>query len=65
MCAREFSVASDVIVAGGESGITFTYTRDGRPSGEAYVAVVSHNDQMQALNHNKEHIGSRYIEGKM
>jgi len=52
----------DVIVAGGESGITFTYTRDGRPSGEACVAVVSHNDQMQALNHNKEHIGSRYIE---
>ena len=50
-------------VAGGESGITFTYTRDGRPSGEAYVALISHNDQMQALNHNKEHIGSRYIEG--
>lgn len=58
-----FFLILDVTVAGGESGITFTYTRDGRPSGEAYVALISHNDQMQALNHNKEHIGSRYIEG--
>lgn len=48
---------------GGENGVTFTFTRDGRASGEAYVRVATSDDKMAALGHNREHIGSRYIEG--
>lgn len=58
------STLSDVHVVDDENAVTFTYTRDGRPSGEAYIAVVSADDQATALNHNREHIGSRYIEGR-
>lgn len=60
-----FCVQIDVNICGGESGITITYTRDGRPSGEAYVCVASAEDQAKALAHNKEHIGNRYIESKL
>ena len=54
---------TDVEIVGGESGVTFTFTRDGRPSGEAYVCVASPEDKAAAIHHNREHIGSRYIEG--
>lgn len=52
-------------MVGQDTGITFTYTRDGKPSGEAYVCVASPEDQAAALAKNKKHIGSRYIEGKL
>lgn len=55
----------DVLVEGGESGITFTFTRDGRASGEAYVRLATPEDQAAALDHNREHIGNRYIEGTL
>lgn len=50
-------------IVGGEAGVTFTFTRDGRASGEAYICVQSAQDQAAALDHNREHIGNRYIEG--
>lgn len=46
----------------GEGGVTFTYGRDGRPSGEAYVQLSSEDDVKSALAHNRQHIGSRYVE---
>lgn len=46
-----------------EEGVHFTYSREGRPSGEAFVELESEDDVSNALAQNNEHIGNRYIEG--
>lgn len=63
------STAQDVLqffegvdVVGGEPGVVFTCTPDGRPTGEAYVALASDDAQAAALGKHKERIGARYIE---
>lgn len=43
-------------------GITITMDPNGRPSGEAYVELVSAGEVEKALLKNKEKIGRRYIE---
>jgi len=43
--------------------IHFTFTRDGRPSGEAYIELASEQDVVIALSKNQQHMGKRYIEG--
>lgn len=50
-------------IAGGADGVHFTYSREGRPSGEAFVELVSEEDVTHAIAQNNEHIGNRYIEG--
>ncbi|BFZ17813.1 hypothetical protein BsWGS_20852 [Bradybaena similaris] len=45
-----------------EEGVHFTYSREGRPSGEAFVELESEDDVSNALAQNNEHIGNRYIE---
>jgi len=52
----------DCNVVDGKNGIHFTYVRDGRPSGEAYVEMASEDDLEKALSKNKQHMGKRYIE---
>ncbi|XP_022654217.1 heterogeneous nuclear ribonucleoprotein H2-like isoform X3 [Varroa jacobsoni] len=52
----------DVNVSGGKEGVHFTYTRDGRASGEAYVELVAEEDVENALKKSNENMGSRYIE---
>jgi len=49
-------------IDGGESGVHFTFSREGRPSGEAFVELSSEEDVANATAQNNEHIGSRYIE---
>lgn len=63
------STATDVVgffegvdMVGGEAGIVFTCTPDGRPTGEAYVELASADDLAAALAKHKEKIGARYIE---
>ena len=56
-----FSTECDI--AGGEDGVHFTFSREGRPSGECFVELASEDDVQNALAQNNEHIGSRYIEG--
>lgn len=63
------STAADVLAffegvatLGGETGVVFTCTPDGRPSGEAYVALADGEAQAAALGRHKEKIGPRYIE---
>lgn len=46
----------------GEDGIHFTFSRDGRPSGECFVELGGEDDVTNAIAQNNEHIGSRYIE---
>ncbi|XP_003745268.1 heterogeneous nuclear ribonucleoprotein F [Galendromus occidentalis] len=55
-------LGSDVHVLNGKDGIHFTYTRDGRASGEAYVELESEPDVENALKKDNENMGNRYIE---
>lgn len=40
-----------------------TYTREGRPSGEAYVELFSQEDVNKCLDKDRAKMGRRYIEG--
>ena len=51
-------------MVGGKQGIHFTYVRDGRPSGEAYIELSSEEDLNKALSKDKANMGKRYIEGR-
>lgn len=53
---------SDCVISGGDQGVTILMGADGRPSGEALVVLVTHGDMVKALNHDRQHMGSRYIE---
>ena len=52
-------------ILGGKYGIHFTFVRDGRPSGEAYVEMASNEDVQKALTYDKQNMGKRYIEGEL
>lgn len=45
------------------SGIHFTYTREGRPSGEAFVEFETEEDLKIAVKKDRETMGHRYVEG--
>ena len=47
----------------GEESVHLTLTREGRPSGEAYIELDTEEDQTKALEKDKAHMGKRYIEG--
>lgn len=52
----------DCKVTDGEKGVRFSFAPDGRPSGEAFVELMSEEDVSKALGHNNEHMGKRYVE---
>lgn len=45
------------------TGIHFTYTREGRPSGEAFVELETEEDLKMAVKKDRETMGHRYVEG--
>ncbi|XP_048399102.1 heterogeneous nuclear ribonucleoprotein H1, like [Stegostoma tigrinum] len=53
---------SDCKILNGISGIHFTYTREGRPSGEAFIQLETEDDVKIALKKDKESMGHRYVE---
>jgi heterogeneous nuclear ribonucleoprotein F/H len=53
---------SPVAVTGGPQGVHFTFTRDGRPSGEAFIEFSSADDLEAALLKHNAHMGKRYVE---
>lgn len=53
---------SDAVISGGTEGVRTLLGQDGRPSGEALVILETHSDMVKALNHDHQHMGSRYIE---
>ena len=40
-----------------------TVTREGRPSGEAYIELDTEEDLEEALKKDRESMGKRYVEG--
>lgn len=55
---------AEVNIKGGISGVHMTLSREGRPSGEAYIELESEQDVEVGLQRHNEHIGHRYIEGE-
>lgn len=53
---------SDCNIKGGLNGIHMTLSREGRPSGSAYVEFETQEDVDKALEKDNQHIGQRYIE---
>ncbi|XP_041048983.1 heterogeneous nuclear ribonucleoprotein H2-like [Carcharodon carcharias] len=53
---------SDCKILNGISGIHFTYTREGRPSGEAFIQLETEDDVKAAMKKDKESMGHRYVE---
>lgn len=51
-----------VRLAEGPESMVFTFTADGRPTGEAYVEVVDEAAVVAAMQKHKELMGTRYIE---
>ncbi|KAK9887206.1 hypothetical protein WA026_021049 [Henosepilachna vigintioctopunctata] len=49
-------------VLDGKDGVHMTSSREGRPSGEAYVELETSEDLEKALEKDRDHMGSRYIE---
>ena len=55
-------IVDDVVIAGGEAGVHFTMSREGRPSGEAFVELIDEENAQAATEKHNEHMGTRYIE---
>ncbi|XP_031443273.1 heterogeneous nuclear ribonucleoprotein H isoform X3 [Clupea harengus] len=53
---------SECKIASNGSSIHFTYTREGRPSGEAFVEFESEEDLKIATKKDRETMGHRYVE---
>uniref|UniRef100_W5N447 Heterogeneous nuclear ribonucleoprotein H1, like n=1 Tax=Lepisosteus oculatus TaxID=7918 RepID=W5N447_LEPOC len=53
---------SDCKIANDSNGIHFTYTREGRPSGEAFVELETDEDLKIAVKKDRETMGHRYVE---
>ncbi|CAL4159913.1 unnamed protein product, partial [Meganyctiphanes norvegica] len=61
-CTTMLIPTEGIELAGGSDGIHLTLSREGRPSGEAYVELESPEDLAEALKKHNQHMGRRYIE---
>ncbi|XP_072414094.1 heterogeneous nuclear ribonucleoprotein H3-like [Chiloscyllium punctatum] len=53
---------SECDIRNGVSGVQFTTSKEGRPSGEAYVHLTNAEDFKKALAKDRKYMGHRYIE---
>lgn len=58
-----FYLIIDCKIANDTTAIHFTYTREGRPSGEAFVELETEDDLKIAVKKDRETMGHRYVEG--
>ncbi|KAK6170836.1 hypothetical protein SNE40_019135 [Patella caerulea] len=49
-------------IQGGEDGVHFTFSREGRPSGEAFIEFETPDDVEVAMGKHNAHMGTRYLE---
>lgn len=59
-----FHVSEEANIKNGRAGVHITMSREGRPSGEAFVELETMEDAEKALKKDKQHMGHRYIESK-
>lgn len=55
-------LGDEIAVVGGENGVHFTFSREGRPSGECFIELVDEVSVQKSIQKNNEHMGNRYIE---
>ena len=55
---------TDCDIVGKVNGVCFTYSKEGRPSGEAFIELITSEDFKNALSKDRKYMGHRYIEGK-
>lgn len=53
----------DCDIVGKVNGVCFTFSKEGRPSGEAFVELKTSADFKKALAKDRKYMGHRYIEG--
>ncbi|XP_015520931.1 heterogeneous nuclear ribonucleoprotein H [Neodiprion pinetum] len=53
---------NDCSISHGKAGIHMTMSREGRPSGEAYIEMDTEEDIEKACKRDRDHMGHRYIE---
>ena len=56
---------ADIELLNGSESVHLTTTREGRPSGEAYIECANEEALEKALKMDKKHMGKRYIEGNV
>ncbi|KAG9344352.1 hypothetical protein JZ751_011021 [Albula glossodonta] len=63
-CTQEevASFFSDCDIIGGVNGVCFTFSKEGRPSGEAFVELKTADDFKNAIAKDRKYMGHRYIE---
>ncbi|KAG5831245.1 hypothetical protein ANANG_G00301760 [Anguilla anguilla] len=63
-CTQEevASFFSDCDIIGGVNGVCFTFSKEGRPSGEAFVELKTAEDFKNAIAKDRKYMGHRYIE---
>ncbi|KAM9325152.1 heterogeneous nuclear ribonucleoprotein H3 [Gastrophryne carolinensis] len=63
-CTREevLEFFSDCGIVDGIDGINFTMSKEGRPSGEAFISLESQEELKKALEKDRKYMGHRYIE---
>ncbi|XP_026149053.1 heterogeneous nuclear ribonucleoprotein H3 isoform X2 [Mastacembelus armatus] len=63
-CTQEevASFFSDCDIVGKVNGVCFTYSKEGRPSGEAFIELKTAEDFKNALSKDRKYMGHRYIE---
>ena len=57
-------VCSDCDIVGKVNGVCFTFSKEGRPSGEAFVELKNPEDFKNAIAKDRKYMGHRYIEGR-
>lgn len=63
MWSNDYISNADCKIVNNGGGIHFTYTREGRPSGEAFVELETEDDLKIAVKKDRETMGHRYVEG--
>ncbi|MGH0117379.1 UNVERIFIED_CONTAM: hypothetical protein FKN15_033474 [Acipenser sinensis] len=53
---------SNCSIVGGINGVSFTFSKEGRPSGEAFIELETAEDLKSALAKDCKYMGHRYIE---
>ncbi|XP_061882064.1 heterogeneous nuclear ribonucleoprotein H3 isoform X1 [Entelurus aequoreus] len=63
-CTQEevASFFSDCDIIGKVNGVCFTYSKEGRPNGEAFIELKTSEDFKNALAKDRKYMGHRYIE---
>ncbi|XP_044144255.1 heterogeneous nuclear ribonucleoprotein H3-like [Bufo gargarizans] len=61
-CEEVLEFFSDCGIADGVSGIHFTTSKEGRPSGEAFIVLETEDDLKKALEKDSKYMGHRYID---